>query len=171
MLNRAQLVEDYVPLARKIAYQFSRSHKYIDHDEFASAALEYLVLAAYSFDESRGKFSAFAGTVITNRLRNYMYKNRKHDTSNIDDIDQDAPDLAEDDPDLERYEYIDRFRDFLSTLDERDRFLIMLRLSKKTQAQCAASMKAKFKCFYGQKEISKALTRLELMYRRFVCHD
>ena len=74
MCNPQQLVEQYVPLANKLAFQKKRTlPKFIDIDELKSAAYLGLVEAASRFDQSLGiAFSTFAYPRIFGAIQDYL---------------------------------------------------------------------------------------------------
>lgn len=74
MFTMQQLVEQYVPLANKLAYQKKRMlPRFIDVEELKSAAYLGLVEAASRFDQSLGiAFSTFAYPRIFGAIHDYL---------------------------------------------------------------------------------------------------
>jgi RNA polymerase sigma factor (sigma-70 family) len=74
MFTTQQLVEQYVPLANKLAYQKKRVlPKFIDIEELKSAAYLGLVEAASRFDQGLGiAFSTFAYPRIFGAIHDYL---------------------------------------------------------------------------------------------------
>ncbi len=74
MLTMHQLVEQYVPLANKLAYERKRNlPKFIDVEELKSAAYMGLVEAATRFDQELGvAFSTFAYPRIFGAIQDYL---------------------------------------------------------------------------------------------------
>lgn len=74
MSTMQKLVEQYVPLANKLAYQKKRTlPKFIDIEELKSAAYLGLVEAASRFDQSLGNsFSTFAYPRIFGAIHDYL---------------------------------------------------------------------------------------------------
>lgn len=72
-MNTQQLVEKYIPLANKLAYQKKTSlPSFIDIDEIKSAAYLGLVEAASRFDPLRGSFSTYAYPRIMGAIQDYL---------------------------------------------------------------------------------------------------
>ncbi len=76
MATMQELVEQYVPLANKLAYQKKKSlPKFIDVEDLKSAAYMGLVEAATRYDESKGvAFSTFAYPRIFGEIHDYLRK-------------------------------------------------------------------------------------------------
>jgi RNA polymerase sigma factor (sigma-70 family) len=69
--------EQYMPMAKKLAYQMKRNlPRFIDVEDLISAAYLGLVEAAARYDETKGKFSTYAFPRIKGAICDYLRQQR-----------------------------------------------------------------------------------------------
>ncbi len=160
----AEIVSRYSHMVFALAKEFSGA----DYDELVSDGMQALLAAADSFDPQKGRFSAYAGVCVSNRMKNTVLRARRHaakltDAEQLDLMPDNSPSPEETVISKESYEELHRLiADELTSLERScisgvifgmsyDEIARKFGVEKKSVDNAVARARSKLKKLFGRR--------------------
>lgn len=141
------IVTKYEPLVKSMASRY----RTLSYDDCYQEGMLGLIIAALTFDKSKGRFGPYAKLIIRHRLNALYNYEKKHHKSRSYSEDYKATYTERKYNDILTTE---SFKKIIGELNEADRHLVIMRLMNKTQKEVAASLGV------SQPKVSRMLVKI-----------